>query len=70
MKIQKKWALAPLALLGAPAFAEVDAAVSGAFATLTSDLGSYLGFVLPVVVAVALGFISIKWVKRFMNKAS
>lgn len=71
MKNLKNSALAvALLAVGSPAFADVDTNVTGAFTTLTTDLASYMGIVMPTVVAVALAFISIKWVKRFMSKAS
>ena len=55
---------------GSSAMAAVPTEVSTAITSMTTDVGDYSSAFIPLAVAVAMGFVGIKWLKRFINKAT
>jgi hypothetical protein len=70
MKIFKYVLLPLLAAVTGSAFADVPPEATQAATDLAADAGSYMTTFIPVAAAVALAFVGIRWVKRFIGSSS
>lgn len=53
-----------------PASAAVPTEASTAFTDLGTDFATYLGLMVTLTIAVKVGFISVKWIKRVLGAST
>ncbi len=70
LRIRASLAVVFSGLVGTSAYAAVPTEVATAATDLTTSIGEYAATFLPLAAAVAVAFIGMKWLKKFVNKAS